>query len=133
VQNADGSWGYFLSARGANKDPQAELRSTGYVLEWLALSLPGEQLGDAHVMAAVNSVVQGLNSQRNRSSMPNLPSREINAVARALHALVVYEDRFYKNCIEDKPAEEKPAEKAATTPKKMPSAPQRSANISASR
>ncbi len=133
MQNADGSWGYFLSARGTNRDPQAELRSTGYVIEWLALSLPEEQLGNARLTAAVNSVVRGLNSQRNRSSMPNLPSREINAAARALHALSVYDDRFYKNCIEDKPAEEKPAEKTAATPKNLPSAPQRSMNFSTSR
>jgi hypothetical protein len=129
VQNADGSWGYFLSARGANKDPQAELRSTGYVVQWLALSLPEEQLGDARVTAAVNNIVQGLNSQRNRSSLPNLPSREINAVARALHALVIYDDRFYKNAEEDKPAVEKPAPaKTAAKPK-----PQRSPSMPTSR
>ena len=32
--------------------------------------------------ASVNCVVQGLNTQRNRGSAPNLPPREINSIAR---------------------------------------------------
>jgi hypothetical protein len=116
LQNADGSWGYYLSARGANKDPLAHFRSTAYVLEWLALSLPEEQLGDSRVTASVNCVMQGLNSQRNRSSGPNLPSREINSIARALHALSIYDDRYYQLAEEEKPAEKPAAEKTATKP-----------------
>lgn len=115
VQNADGSWGYFLAARGSSKDPIASLRSTAYVLEWLTLSLPEEQLGDTRVTAAVNYVVQGLNTQRNRAAS-SLPSREINSVARALHGLSIYDDRFYANAVEDKPPAEKPAEKTASKP-----------------
>jgi hypothetical protein len=112
VQNADGSWGYYLAARGSSKDPLASLRSSAYVLEWLALSLPEEQLGDTRVAAAVNYVVQGINTQRNRAA-PTLPSREINSIARALHGLSIYDDRFYANAAEDKPPAEKPAEKTA--------------------
>jgi hypothetical protein len=104
LQNPDGSWGYFLSARGANKNPAAQLRSTAFVLEWLAFSLPEEQLGDARVAASVGNLVQGLNSQRNRGSAANLPAREINAIAHALHALAIYDERFYQNAEEEKPA-----------------------------
>jgi hypothetical protein len=115
VQNADGSWGYFLAARGSSKDPLASLRSTAYVLDWLALSLPEDQLGDTRVTAAVSYVVQGLNTQRNRAAS-NLPSREINSIARALHGLSVYDDRFYATAAEDKPPAEKPTEKTAAKP-----------------
>jgi hypothetical protein len=109
LQNADGSWGYFLGARGENRDPASELRSTAYVLEWLALSLGDDHLSDDRVGAAVADVVKGLNTQRNLGSMPNLPAREINTIARALHALAIYDDRFYKTAEEDKPAPEKTA------------------------
>jgi hypothetical protein len=109
LQNADGSWGYYLGARGENRDAASELRSTAYVLEWLAISLGDDQLGDSQVGAAVADVVKGLNTQRNMGSMPNLPAREINSIARALHALSIYEDRFYKTAEEDKPAPEKTA------------------------
>jgi hypothetical protein len=121
MQNPDGSWGNFLAARSTNKDPAAELRSTAYVLEWLAISLPEEQLADHRVAAAVNDVVRGLNTQRNLSGMANLPSREINSISHALHALSLYEDRYYKNAVEDKPA----VEKTAAQPNAASAAPQR--------
>jgi hypothetical protein len=126
VQNADGSWGYFLSARGSTKDPVVDLRSTAYVLGWLALSLPEDQLGDSRVTAAVNYVVQGLNTQRNRAAS-SLPSREINSIARALHGLSIYDDRFYQTAAEDKPAAEKPAtEKSSQKTAAKPSSESRS-------
>jgi hypothetical protein len=134
LQNADGSWGYFLSARGSTKDPAAQLRSTAYVLEWLALSLPEEQLGDPRVAASVNCVVQGLNTQRNRGSAPNLPPREINSIARALHALSIYDERFCQTADEAKPATEKPAaEQTATKPRAASSTPQRYPSTQSSR
>ncbi|MCC6125903.1 MAG: hypothetical protein IT426_13135 [Pirellulales bacterium] len=107
LQNADGSWGYFLAARGANKNAAAQLRSSAYVFEWLAFSLPAEQLGDARVAAAIGNLVQGLNAQRNRGSAANLPAREINAIAHALHALSICDERYYQNAEEEKPAAEK--------------------------
>ena len=39
IQNSDGAWGYYLSGKGVNRDDDAGLRSAGYVLQWLALSL----------------------------------------------------------------------------------------------
>jgi hypothetical protein len=132
LQNTDGSWGYFLSARGANRDAAAQLRSTGYVLEWLAYSLPEGDLDDNRVTASVNCVVQGLNMQRNRSAAPNLPSREINAIAHSLHALSIYDDRFYQFAEEEKPANEKPAEKTAAKSGTAASVPRHSPNAGSS-
>jgi hypothetical protein len=114
LQNADGSWGYFLSARGANKDAVEQLRSTAYVLEWLSISLSDEELANPRIAAAATSVLQGLNTQRNRSSLPGLPSKEIDAATHALHALALYDDRFFKPSDADSPpaaklGSEKPA------------------------
>ena len=79
LQNADGSWGpYFLAARGTSPDAASQLRSTGRVLEWLAMSLPDKQLEDARVVNAVECVNRLLVSpalpERNA---PSLPTREI--------------------------------------------------------
>ena len=70
-------------------------------------------------------LVQGLNTQRNRSSLSNLPSKEINTIAHALHALSIYDERFFKPADEEKPATEKPsAEKTAVKPRAASSAAQ---------
>ena len=51
LQNADGSWGpYFLAAKSTSPDVASQLRTTGRVLEWLAISLPDEKLADARVV-----------------------------------------------------------------------------------
>ena len=44
LQNADGSWGpQFLAARSMSPDAASQLRSTGRVLEWLAISLARQE------------------------------------------------------------------------------------------
>ena len=123
LQNADGSWGYYLSARGENKDAAASLRSTAYVLEWLSLSLPEDRLSEPHVTNAVNFVRQGLSAQRSWTNAPALPAKEINTIARALHGLSLYDDRFFKLADDDPPAGEKPeaapAKRSAAAPKSV--------------
>ena len=50
LQNADGSWGpYFFAAKAQSPDEASQLRSTGRVLEWLAMSLPEQKLADSRV------------------------------------------------------------------------------------
>ena len=74
LQNADGSWGpHFLAARSTSPDAAAQLRSTGRVLEWLAISLPDKQLEDARVMKAVEYVAGLLGSQRTRATRRRFP------------------------------------------------------------
>jgi hypothetical protein len=110
-QNADGSWGpYFLASRGNSQDPAAQLRTTGRVLEWLALSLPEAKLEDAGLVNAVNYLTNLVGTQRYQWNAPMLPTREIVSLGHAVHALVVYDEReFQPTDVEEKPAAEKAA------------------------
>jgi hypothetical protein len=95
-QNGDGTWGpYFLAARAAGAESLSDLRSTGYVLEWLALSLPEAKLTDPHIVSAVESVLRLVGSQRYQWNAPSLSTREIVSLEHALHALVIYDQRAF--------------------------------------
>jgi hypothetical protein len=115
LQNSDGSWGpYFLAAKSTSPDMASQLRSTGRVLEWLAMSLPDRQLEDAHVVNAVECVARQLGSQRYQWNTPSLSTREIVAVGHALHALTVYDERVFKPAdAVEKPAADNPPSAAA--------------------
>ncbi len=96
LQNSDGSWGpHLLAAKGASRDTATQLRSTGHVLQWLALSLPEDRLDDPRVVRAVDRVVSLLGSSRYRNSVKTYSTREIGAVMHALHALMLYDERFF--------------------------------------
>jgi hypothetical protein len=112
LQNSDGSWGpYFLAARSTSADAGLQLRSTGRILEWLAMSLPDGRLQDAHVTNAVTYVSNLLGSQRYQANAPALPTREIAALGHALHALAVYDERVFKpaDTLEKPAAKKQPA------------------------
>lgn len=97
AQNTDGSWGpYLLSARGASRDPSVQLRCTGLVLEWLALSLPAEQLDDPRTAKAVEYLSNMLGSQRYVGTVRAMSTLEIGSVMHALHALAICDDRCFK-------------------------------------
>lgn len=117
LQNPDGSWGpQFLAAKSVSQDAASQLRSTGRVLEWLAMSLPDEKIDDAPIGVAADYVVRLLSSQRYLSNAPALPTREIVSMGHAIHALNVYDDRVFKpaDVVEEKPAVEKPSAAAAS-------------------
>ncbi len=116
LQNSDGSWGpYFLAARSTSPDPASQLRTTGRVLEWLAMSLPEKRLEDARVVSAVDYVTQLLGSQRYQWNAPSLSTREIVSLGHALHALAIYDERVFKPAdVEEKPAAEKPSPATAS-------------------
>lgn len=117
LQNSDGSWGpYFLAARSTSQNAASQLRSSGRVLEWLAMSLPDEKLDDARVTAAVAYVARLLRSQRYRWNVPSLSTREIASAGHALHALAVYDERVFRpaDAPAEKPAAEKPSPAAAS-------------------
>jgi hypothetical protein len=121
LQNADGSWGpQFLAARSAGPDLSSQLRSTGRVLEWLALSLPDKKLEDPRVMKAVEYVAGVLGSQQYQWNTPSLSTRDIAAVGHALHALNVYDTLVFR------PPDVPPAEKPAAD--KQPATASRDAN-----
>ena len=105
-QNPDGSWGpYFLAAKAASPDEASQLRSTGRVLEWLAVSLPNEKLADLRVVNAVDCITRLASGQRYQYNVPALSTQEIVSLGHALHGLAVYDQRAFKPF----DADEKPA------------------------
>ncbi len=108
LQNSDGSWGpWFFSAHGTSRDPVQNLRGTGHILEWLALSVPEEDLEDPRMIRALEHVVSLLGSRRYRGGVRSLDTREIDSVMHALHALTIYDERLFQ------PADPIPAEEEA--------------------
>jgi len=95
LQNTDGSWGpRFLAAKGTSRDQAVLLQSTGHVLEWLAMSLPEEQMEDARIVRSVEYVSRLLGSSRYRNGVRSLSALEIGSVMHALHALMIYDQRY---------------------------------------
>jgi hypothetical protein len=120
LQNADGSWGpNFLAARSNSGDAATQLRSTGRVLEWLAVSLPANKLQNAQVLKSVEYVAGLLAGQRYQwNNTPMLSTREIASVGHALHGLMVYDQRAFKPFDPvEKPSDEKKAPEAASRDK----------------
>jgi len=114
VQNSDGSWGpWFLAAKGASRDPINNLRGTGHVLEWLALSLPVDELEDARVVRSVEHLIGTLSSRRYRGGVRGLSTREIDTVMHALHALSIYDERLFRPADPPPQAPGQEAEKVA--------------------
>jgi hypothetical protein len=117
LQNSDGSWGPgFLASRGTSRNPATQLRSTGHVLEWLAISLPEDRLDDPRVVRSVEYVERLLSGQRYHRRTGSLSTRELGSVMHALHALAVYDERLFKPRTPKPPApgEAKVAHKASS-------------------
>jgi hypothetical protein len=110
MQNPDGSWGpYFLASRTQSPDAASQLRSTGRVLEWLAISLPEEKLADQRVQGAVECVTRLLASQNYQWNVPSLSTQDIVSLGHALHGLTIYDQRAFKPFDSaEKPAEQQP-------------------------
>ena len=122
VQSTDGSWGpQFLAARSTSQDAALQLRSSGRVLEWLAMSLSDNKLEDTRVVNAVDYVTRLLSSQRYQWNAQSLPTQEIAALGHAVHALAIYDEREFKPAdVPEKPAVEQTpatASSEATAPK----------------
>jgi len=97
LQNGDGSWGpAYFAGKLNSRNSTAQLRSTGHVLGWLAISLPEDQLGDARVVRAVQYVNRMLGSGRYRSGIRSMTTRDLAGVMHALHALDVYDRRYFQ-------------------------------------
>ena len=109
MQNPDGSWGpYFLAAKAASPDAASQLRSTGRVLEWLAMSLPDAKLTDPRVLSAVECITRSVGSERYQANAPSLSTEEIVSLGHALHGLAIYDQRAFKAAdADEKPAAEK--------------------------
>jgi hypothetical protein len=115
LQNPDGSWGYFLSSRGKNPDESASLRSTAYVMKWLAVFLPEEQLEDPRLIAGIKYLLQSINSNRSLRDIASLATQEINSYSHTLQVLSLYNDRCFQSGEEEKvPTKPKIAESTPT-------------------
>jgi len=111
-QNADGSWGpQFIAAKSTSRNPAVQLRATGCVLQWLAVSMPDDRLEDPRVVRAVAFADRLLGSGRYRQKARSLSTREIGSVMRTLHALALYDERYFQ------PADPAPQPPAAETPR----------------
>ena len=111
LQNADGTWGpAFLAARSEGADVASQLRGTGRVLEWLAISLPDGKLQNQQIVAAVEAVTRLLGNEQYQGLAPSLSTRDIVSLGHALHALSIYDERVFKPF----DAPEKPADKQAS-------------------
>ncbi len=87
LQNPDGSFSsQWLRYRAHSADPQRRLRTTGHILEWLAFSLPQQELSRPEMVRAAEHIVGLL--ERN----PDYPW-EIGPLGHALHALAIYRRR----------------------------------------
>ena len=97
LQNPDGSWHpRFFAVTGASSDSEGLLRSTGHILEWLALCSPKDDLNDPRLVRSVAYVTTLLNQQGSRRSPTSMTPRQIAARMHALRALSVYDRRFFK-------------------------------------
>lgn len=118
LQNSDGSWGpNFLATRGPSPDVASQLRSTGRITEWLAMSLPAQKLEDARMTRAVECAARILATQRYQWNAYALPTQEIVSAGHALHGLIVYDERVFQpaDVPEEKPATEKAAPAASAS------------------
>ena len=114
LQNDDGTWNpRFFGYRGTSRDTSETLRSTGHILQWLAMSLPEDRLQSDQVVEAVaqvNGLLAGQSSRRNVSQMSH---RDIATWTRALHALSIYDRRVFQPCDPPPEVEPEPAEVAS--------------------
>ena len=117
LQNSDGSWHpRFFAGRGTSRDTLGVLRSTGHILQWLAISLPEDRLQDGQVVAAVTRVNSLLAGQSSRRYVSSMSPRDIETITHALAALAVYDRRVFKPADPDpvEPAPEKEDKEVAS-------------------
>lgn len=89
LQNRDGSFSTeWLKQRAYRVDPDRWIQTTGHILEWLAYSLPDEELTSPRMVRSVGFLARTLNSQRSREW-------EIGPLGHALRALRVYDQRVF--------------------------------------
>jgi hypothetical protein len=90
LQNPDGSFSteWFKYKSDRTGDVDRKLQTTGHILEWLAWSLPDEQLRDPKVTRAVDFLSGILLAEPERSW-------SIGPWGHGLHALMIYHERMF--------------------------------------
>jgi len=107
LQNPDGSFSTeWFRGRGAKKDIERRLQTTGHILEWLVFSLPEEQLRSPRVTKSVRYLTDTLSAHSDRSW-------PVGYLGHALHALSLYDKRLGKSASEPEETIAKQQEDAA--------------------
>jgi len=89
LQNPDGSMSTnWYRGRGDSGDEERRLETTGHMVEWLAYSLPEEELTDPRFVKSMRYLTHLLWQGRNRNW-------KIGPKGHALHALVLYDQRVF--------------------------------------
>ena len=97
IVNADGSWNpRFFAVRGTSSDAAGTLRATGHILEWLVFSLPEERLKEPPVVKSVAYVAGLLEGWQQTVNTAALSPRLLDATMRAVHAILMYDQRVFK-------------------------------------
>lgn len=90
LQNPDGSFSTdWFKGRQNKPDNDRKLKTTGHILEWLAFSLPEEQLTDPRMVRAVEFIAGILDEGHGHKW-------EIGPIGHSLHALRIYDRRLFK-------------------------------------
>lgn len=91
LQNPDGSFSTeWFRGRGDQRDTDRRMLTTGHTLEWLAFSLSDKELQGERMVKAVDYLSELLLRRKDRSW-------KIGPLGHALHGLVIYHDRVFKN------------------------------------
>ena len=89
LQNADGSFSTnWFAGRGDFGDAAKRVETTGHIFEWMAWSLPKDQLLDPRMVRAASFLTETMIAQRNAKL-------EIGPKGHALHGLNIYLDRAF--------------------------------------
>jgi hypothetical protein len=89
LQNPRGSFSTeFFAGRADQSDPRKLLYTSGHITEWLAYSLPVEELADPKMESAINFLADHLQANVNNDL-------GVGPRGHGLHALVIYEERRF--------------------------------------
>ncbi|WP_425614465.1 hypothetical protein NA78x_004334 [Anatilimnocola sp. NA78] len=89
LQNPDGSFSTeWFAGRGDNGPPSRRLETTGHITEWLAYSLPQDELTDPKMEKSVAYLTKLLYDGRNEKW-------NIGPLGHGLHALALYDERVF--------------------------------------
>lgn len=124
LENPDGTWNaQFFAFKGNSSDFTGTLRATGRILEWLAFSLPDEQLQEPKVLKPVGYLATVLGSRAPGWNLRSMTPRDLDAVMHAAQALSTYDQRVFRPSDPATPPAE--AEKTARTTPSLPHKPNR--------
>ena len=97
VQNGDGSWNaMYLSGHGTTNDALGQLRATAHIAQWLAFSLPKQDLGDRRMARSIEYLNSLLANQASQWQVAALSNRAMESVFYGISALAIYDDREFK-------------------------------------